>query len=111
MKARIPREMMESLSGSGFQVIVYGREDDPEVRRLVGETNGMALQDPERSIRLRTRKIALLRQSSEESREFADFVSRFVAYNIGHIYELRVINTLPRSTADGHRRGHARNGG
>jgi 4-hydroxy-3-methylbut-2-enyl diphosphate reductase IspH len=103
-------EIVDDLSESGFQVIVYGREDDPEVRNLVGHSKTIALQDPEKDLMFRTRKVALLRQRTEQRDSFADFVSRFVAHNITHIYELRVINTLPQEALeDGRRR--RRNGG
>ena len=100
------QEIIDNLSDSGFQVIVYGREDDPEVQDLVDHANGMALQDPEKAITLRTRKVAVVRQTSEERDSFADFVSRFFAHNIAHIYELRVI-----STPAVHGRARLRNGG
>ena len=85
------QELMERLSESGFQVIVYGREDDPEVRRIVQEGKGIALQDPERDLGLRTRKIALVCRAQEPRQVFAEFVSRFFAHNISNIYELRVL--------------------
>jgi hypothetical protein len=92
------QRVAETLSESGFQVIVYGSEDDPDVRDIVSRGSGTALQLPDQDVELHKRKIVLLRQESMERGCFADFVSRFFAQNIGHIYELRVINTLP---ADG----------
>src|SRR3989304_2762593 len=85
------QESVERLSQSGFQVIVYGREDDPEVRRIVQQGHGIALQDPEHDLGLRTRKIALVCRAQERRQSFAEFVSRFFAHNISHIYELRVL--------------------
>jgi len=111
MKVTEPEEITESLSGSRFHVIVYGREDDPTVRQLADQMQGVALQDPEREIKLRTRKIALLRHTSEGGDAFADFVSRFVANNIGHIYELRVINRFTGPPADEHGRRGLKDGG
>ena len=111
MRVTEPTATTESLSGSRFHVIVYGREDDPTVRQLADQMQGMALQDPEREIKLRTRKIALLRHTSEGGDAFADFVSRFVANNITHIYELRVINRFNGLLQDEEDGGRPKDGG
>jgi len=107
------QRVVENLSESGFQVIVYGSEADADVRDLVSHGAGAALDQPDQEVELHKRKIVLLRQQSMERGCFADFVSRFFAQNIGHIYELRVINTLP---ADGPKdlngdSGRSNNGG
>ncbi len=111
MRVTGPTETTDNLSGSRFHVIVYGREDDPTVRELAEQMQGMALQDPEREIKLRTRKIALLRHTSEHGDAFADFVSRFVANNISHIYELRVINGFNGLPPDEDDRRRPKDGG
>lgn len=85
-----------NLIESGFQVIVYGERDDPEVKDLLGWTygGGVAILNPdEEDIEIRRRKVALIAQKGRSEESFARFVSRFLARNIGHIYELHVLNT------------------
>jgi len=89
------QETARSLCDSGFQVIIYGAEDDPEVRKVLAFTqgNGVAILNPEEEIELHRRTIALLAQETRSAESFSRFVTRFLALNIGRIYELRVINT------------------
>lgn len=84
-----------NLIESGFQVIVYGEGEDPEVKDLLGWTygGGVAILNPEEDIEIRRRKVALIAQKGRSEESFARFVSRFLARNIGHIYELHVLNT------------------
>jgi hypothetical protein len=84
-----------NLIESGFQVIVYGEGDDPEVKDFLGWTygGGVAILNPEEDIEIRRRKVALIAQKGRSEESFARFVSRFLARNIGHIYELHVLNT------------------
>ena len=96
------QETARSLCDSGFQVIVYGEENDPEVRRVLAFThgNGVAILNPEEQIELHRRKIALLAQGNRSAESFSRFVTRFLALNIGRIYELRIIyTTYPESEA------------
>jgi hypothetical protein len=90
---RRSQETARSLCDSGFQIIIYGAEDDPEVRKVLAFTqgNGVAILNPEEEIELHRRKIALLAQESRSAESFSRFVTRFLALNIGRIYELRVI--------------------
>ncbi len=89
------QKMAQRLRAAGFQVVIYGDENHPEVRAILAWTDGggIALQDPEELQRLPRRKVALLAQTTKSEDSFAAFVDRFVARHIGRINELRVINT------------------
>ncbi len=99
MDAALSQQIVENLPDSGFQLIVYGLQDDPDLERLLAGRNGIAVHDPEQEIELRKRRIVLVCRESAGQESFADFVSRFFARNIGHIYELRVINANPQQAA------------
>jgi 4-hydroxy-3-methylbut-2-enyl diphosphate reductase len=83
------------LVDEGFRVIIYGEADHPEVRGVLAWTKGqgIAILDPEEEVAIPRRKVALLSQTTKSEESFVQFVSRFVARNIGRINELRVINT------------------
>jgi hypothetical protein len=91
----LPETLTQDLCDSGFQLIIYGERADPGVGELVSRQNAVATIDPEEDLKLHGRKVALLNQGGRREESFAQFVSRFFAHNIGHIYELRVIN-VPR---------------
>lgn len=87
-------DTIQSLCETGFQVIIYGGHDDPEVREAADFTGGSAvvILDREAEVHPDRRKVALMASGAEEDEAFARFVSRFIAENMAGIYELRVIN-------------------
>ncbi len=89
------QKIAQRLREAGFQVIIYGDENHPEVRAILAWTNGsgIALEDPEKLQEIPRRKVALLAQTTRSEASFAAFVDKFVAKHIGRINELRVINT------------------
>jgi len=101
-----PERVAQDLCDTGFQVIIYGEASDPGVRSVLEWTygNGIAMLNPEDDVGIRRRKIALFSPSGKSEYSFADFASRFLARNIGHIYELRVINA---AHSDAEERTHA----
>lgn len=90
------------LVEDGFQVIIYGDGNHPEVRGVMSwtEGKGIAIADPAAEVPIPRRKVALLSQTTKSEESFAHFVSEFVAHNIGRINELRVINTTCPETDD-----------
>ncbi len=100
-----PGKVAQDLCDTGFQVIVCGEASDPVVRSVLEWTygNGIAMLNPEDDVGIRRRKIALFSQSGTSEDSFAEFASRFLARNIGHIYELRVINTTRSDAEEGTR--------
>ncbi|MBI1886267.1 MAG: 4-hydroxy-3-methylbut-2-enyl diphosphate reductase [Chloroflexi bacterium] len=92
---RKSQKAAQKLVHDGFKLIIYGEEDHPEVRGVLAWTDGkgVAILDPESSIDIPRRKVALLSQTTKSEESFAEFVARFVAHNIGRFNELRIINT------------------
>lgn len=83
------------LAEEGFKVVIYGEENHPEMRGVLGWSKGcsIATLDPEIDIAIPKRKVALISQTTKSEESFAEFVGKFVAKNLGLINELRVINT------------------
>jgi len=96
------QKMAQRLQADGFQVLIYGDEDHPEVRAVLAWTNGdgSALQDPEAPLAIRQRKVALLSQTTKSEESFTAFVAKFMTKHIGCINELRVINTTCPETEE-----------
>jgi 4-hydroxy-3-methylbut-2-enyl diphosphate reductase len=92
---RKSQKAARSLCADGFKVVIYGEEDHPEVRGVLAwtEGKGTAILDPESKIDIPRRKVALLSQTTKSEQSFAEFVARFVGFNIGRINELRIIDT------------------
>ncbi len=92
---RKSQKAAQKLCASGYQVVIFGETDHPEVRGVLAwtEGKGVAVLDPEGEIDLPRRKVALLSQTTKSEESFADFVARFVARNIGRINELAIVNT------------------
>lgn len=92
--SKAQREAKE-LSDAGFQVIIYGEANHPEVRGVVGWTKNQAVVtlDPEEDVPIPWRRVVLLSQTTKSQRSFSEFVGRFVAKNMDRINELRLVNT------------------
>jgi 4-hydroxy-3-methylbut-2-enyl diphosphate reductase len=105
---RKSQKVAQSLCADGFRVIIYGEEGHPEVRGVLAwtEGKGTAILDPESKIDIPRRKVALLSQTTKSEQSFAEFVARFVGFNIGRINELRIIDTTCPETDE---RYHAAN--
>ena len=96
------QKMAQRLQGDGFQVLIYGDADHPEVQAVLAWTNGdgCALQNPEAPLALHGRRVALLAQTTKSEESFTAFVAKFMTKNIGCINELRVINTTCPETEE-----------
>lgn len=92
--SKAQREAKE-LSDAGFQVVIYGEANHPEVRGVVGWTKNKAVVtlDPEEDVPIPWRRVVLLSQTTKSQRSFSEFVGRFVAKNMDRINELRLVNT------------------
>jgi 4-hydroxy-3-methylbut-2-enyl diphosphate reductase len=90
------------LVDAGFQVIVYGDANHPEVRGVVAWTRGrgIVLASAEEPVELPRRKVALLSQTTKSQQSFTHFVSEFLARHIDRINEVRIFNTTCPETED-----------
>jgi 4-hydroxy-3-methylbut-2-enyl diphosphate reductase len=96
------QKVVQRLQADGFQVLIYGDEDHPEVRAVLASTNGAgsALQDPESPLAIHRRRVALLSQTTKSEESFTAFVAKFMTRHMGRMNELRVINTTCPETEE-----------
>jgi 4-hydroxy-3-methylbut-2-enyl diphosphate reductase len=90
------------LVRAGFNVIIYGDADHPEVRGVMAWTlgRGAVLASADMPVDISRRKVALLCQTTKSQESFTRFVSEFLARHIDRINELRVVNTTCPETED-----------
>ena len=84
------------MAGEGFTVIVFGDRDHREVQGVLGWAgpNGLALADGEPIPEGLPARVAVISQTTQSPKRFAEFLSRLVHQQANKINELRVINTL-----------------
>ena len=87
------------LARAGFLVIIFGDESHREVQGILGYAGegGMASLKVPRMKKTTTR-VGIISQTTQNFTSFARFVSSFARLNLGHISELRVINTVCDAT-------------
>lgn len=83
------------LAEEGFDVVIFGEADHPEVRGILGWTRGrgVATLDPEAPLKIHRRRVALLAQTTKGERAFVDFINRFLRKHIAELNEVRIVNT------------------
>ena len=83
------------LAAEGFDIVIYGEADHPEVRGILGWTGGrgVATLDPEVPLKIHRRRVALLAQTTKGEEAFVEFISRFLKKHIAELNEVRIVNT------------------
>ncbi len=83
------------LAQEGFDIVIFGEADHPEVRGILGWTRGqgVAVLDPTASIKIHRRRVALLSQTTKGQERFVQFIAQFLERNIGELNEVRVVNS------------------
>lgn len=91
-----------TLANAGFPLVIYGEESHPEVRGVLAwsKRKGVAVLDPTAPVELRKRKVALMAQTTKSQQSFARFIGEFLAHNLGHLNEVRIVNTTCPETED-----------
>jgi len=93
-----------ALAEAGFDVVVYGDPEHPEVRGLLGWAGPGAIAGKEwsriasgKSFR---HKIGLVSQTTQAPEHFARFLQDMLNYGLESVAELRAVNTICRATID-----------
>jgi 4-hydroxy-3-methylbut-2-enyl diphosphate reductase len=83
------------LAQEGFDIVIFGEADHPEVRGILGWTRGrgVAVLDPAARIKIRRRRVALLSQTTKGRERFVQFISAFLERHLEALNEMRVVNT------------------
>lgn len=89
------QETAAELTQQGFELVIYGEEDHPEIRNILGwiDGRGVAIMDPRATVELRTGRLALLSQTTKGKKYFFDFATQFLDTNREQIEEARIVNT------------------
>lgn len=89
------------LADLGFEVIIFGDAEHPEVQGLLGWTGGKGLVtlDEQSIVELdRHHRLGILAQTTQSPVNFAHFVSRLTGLVLPQVQELRVVNTICDAT-------------
>jgi len=99
------QNICKRLKDEGFDVVVVGEREHPEVRSILGFVDGKAavvesLFDVKR-LKLRSGKIGILAQTTQSKENFHDLVTALLKkYNSGPSYnEIRIFNTICKDSA------------
>lgn len=88
----------QRLVKSGFFVIIYGDIDHPEVKGILGRTNGkgIAALDEKSLSTLKPipRRLGILSQTTQIPAYFTEFVKKVIDYAFARDSELRIIDTI-----------------
>ena len=92
------QEAARRLAESGFQVIIYGDADHPEVKGILGwaKGNGIATLDEHSISALGSlpRRIGILSQTTQIPAQFVSFVKKVIDSALGKDSEIRIIDTI-----------------
>lgn len=91
------QQAARGLAEAGFEVIVYGDPDHPEVRGILGWAagNGVATLDPEVLVGpLHARRLGLLSQTTRDPEAYGRFANTVVDRALPEAEEIRIVNTL-----------------
>lgn len=94
-----PQQICEQMSNEGYDIVIFGDTNHPEVKGVKSYANGnvyVVLEVSElESIHLR-KKIAVVSQTTRKMSEFA----KIVTYLISNYKEVRVFNTICNATLE-----------
>jgi len=87
------QDIVRQLDGEGYQVVVIGDENHPEVRGVIGYArNVICVSSPDQLDRLPERgKLGIVSQTTHSPELFGEMVGRIAAMGFS---ELKVVNTL-----------------
>lgn len=89
------QEVAQDVTGEGFKLVIYGEEDHPEVRNILGwvEGKGTAIMDPEEEVDLESGQVALLSQTTKGKKYFFNFATSFLGSHRDQIDDARIVDT------------------
>ena len=101
-RVRSAQRAARKLAGAGFDVIIFGDAEHPEVKGVLGwmGERGMAILD-ERVLAQwgqLPRRLGVVSQTTQNPTHFASFVGRLVELILPNTLELRVVNTICDAT-------------
>ena len=101
-RVRSAQQAAQDLAEAGFDVIVFGDAQHPEVKGVLGWTGGrgMATLDTDVLAQHNTwrRRLGIVSQTTQNPAHFARFVSRLIEFALPHAEEIRIDNTICYAT-------------
>jgi 4-hydroxy-3-methylbut-2-enyl diphosphate reductase len=98
---RSAQRAAKKLADAGFNVIIFGEANHPEVKGLLGWAGNNAVATMDRkgigAIKL-PRRLGILSQTTQSHSKFVEFVNEVIGIAIPHVQELRIVNTLCQET-------------
>jgi 4-hydroxy-3-methylbut-2-enyl diphosphate reductase len=94
---RSAQKSAKKLAGSGYKVIIFGEEDHPEVKGLLGwaGSNAVATLDSGQIANMDlNRRAGILSQTTQNKNKFLDFINQAYTTAFHDVRELRVVNTI-----------------
>ena len=95
------QHIARELADNGFQVIIFGEADHPEVKGLMNWAGNKALvtMDSKDIKKIdRPRQIGVISQTTQSLDKYENFIREIFALALPEIKELRIYNTLCRET-------------
>ncbi len=94
------QQMAHGLGERGFQVIIFGNAEHPEVQGLLGWAGkqARATMDAGSVILEQPHRLGILSQTTQSQVDFTRFVSHIVDQFLPRLLELRVMNTICDAT-------------
>lgn len=93
----------KKLAENGFTVVIFGDGNHREVKGVIswakGKGRAMTDEDLESLPEDFPSRIAVISQTTQNPERFAGFVGKLLEKRIGHVSELRVVNTLCHVTS------------
>lgn len=86
----------KKMAEAGFTVVIFGDPNHREVKGVLAwaSVNAIAIQDGDPLPADLPSRLAVISQTTQSPKRFAEFLSRLMQEHIGKISELRVVNTL-----------------
>lgn len=93
--------LMRTLAASGYEILILGDKDHPEVKGLLGISKGkakvLANEDEAERLSLRNKKVSLVSQTTQSLENFVGCGQRLLKKDF---QELRIFNTICRDVIE-----------
>ncbi len=92
---RRAQEVVQEMTERGYQVVLYGEEDHPEVKGILGWTGGegRAILDVGEELKILKEKICLISQTTKGQRAFVHFAGKFLEKYLGEADSVHIVDT------------------
>lgn len=92
---RRAQEVVQEMTDHGYQVVLYGEEDHPEVKGILGWTGGegRAILDVDEELEIAKKKICLISQTTKGQRAYVNFAGKFLEKYIEKVDSVYIVDT------------------